>query len=169
MWSCVTYESRFNFPCKYSLRPIVLRRNINKSWEQVYRWGNPVSEAGAQATRSLALPLHLAAAPVTSPHCPRSPLSLVPTVPGFHFLPRAPLVGEPWCRAKLLQSCLPLCHPWTVACQALVHLLAHQGNLAPAGLGVTFRHLGKGKALLPSTLKHCQQLCAQGLLKELQL
>ena len=59
--------------------------------------------------------------------------------------------------------------PWTVACQALVHHLAHQGNLAPAGLGVTFRHLGKGKALLPSTLKHCQQLCAQGLLKELQL
>ena len=58
---------------------------------------------------------------------------------------------------------------WMVACQALVHHLVHQGNLSPAGLGVIFRLLGKGKALLPSKLKHCQQLCAQGLLKKLQL
>ena len=43
---------------------------------------------------------------------------------------------------------------WMVACQALVHHLVHQGNLSPAGLGVIFRLLGKGKALLPSKLKH---------------
>ena len=94
----------------------------------------------------------------------------VPTVPRFHLLPRAPLVGEPCVCAHCCFSRDRLfVTPWMIACQALVHHLVHQENWSPAVLGVIFRHLGKGKALLPSKLKHCQRLCAQGLFKELQL
>ena len=98
--------------------------------------------------------------PVPGPH----------TVPGFHLLPGAPLTGEPCvcARSRFSRARLFVALRMT-ARQALVHHRVHQGNLSPAGFGVIFRHLGKGKALLPSKLKHCQRLCAQGLLKELQL
>ena len=111
----------------------------------MYRWGDPVSEAGAHATRSLAFPLHLAAAPVPGPHCLRIP---PPSQSSSYRRALCVCALSRFSRVRLFVTL------WMVACQALVHHLVHQGNLSPAGLGVIFRLLGKGKALLPSKLKH---------------